>query len=143
MQWWHWMLVGLFFLGAEVATPGGLFALFFGLSGLIVGGLVGLGWVREEWLAWLLFTGLAVAALLLLRRPLRALLERKAVRRPVDSLVGEAALVLEDVVSGGAGKVEVRGSSWTARTAGPSMLAKGLRCRVERIEGLTLWVRPE
>jgi membrane protein implicated in regulation of membrane protease activity len=143
MQWWHWALVGLFFLGAEVATPGGLFALFFGLSGLVVAALVGLGVVRQEWLAWLLFTGVAVAALVLLRRPLRAVLDRKAVKRPVDSLVGEAAVVLEEVAEGGAGKVEVRGSSWTARTAGGSSLAKGRRCRVERIEGLTLWVRSE
>jgi membrane protein implicated in regulation of membrane protease activity len=40
------------------------------------------------------------------------------------------------------GKVELRGSSWSARSA-RAALARGQRCRVERVDGLTLWVRPE
>ena len=36
MAWWTWILFGLALLVVEMLTPGGLFALFFGLSALAV-----------------------------------------------------------------------------------------------------------
>jgi membrane protein implicated in regulation of membrane protease activity len=142
MLWWIWILVGLGLLALEMATPGGLFALFFGLSAVLVGLLVGLGLGGPIWLQWLLFSVLAVVMLLLLRTPLRAKLSVDGPSRTVDTLVGAPGVVLEDVATGGVGKVEVRGSAWSAR-ANEASLAKGQRCTVERVEGLTLWVRPE
>ena len=50
-------------------------------------------------------------------------------------------MVVEEVPPGGVGKAELRGTTWTARTEAASPLAKGQRCRVERVEGLTLWLR--
>ncbi len=61
----------------------------------------------------------------------------------VDRFEDEAAVVLEEVAPGGVGKAELRGTSWSARTAGAAALARGQRCRVERVEGLTLWLRAE
>jgi hypothetical protein len=85
-----------------------------------------------------------------LRRVPGALFRKPLMRRfnlssgkPVDRLEGESAVVIEEVPPGGVGKAEMRGASWTARTAGESPLAKGHRCRVERVEGLTLWLRAE
>ena len=143
MVWWLWILLGLALLFAEMAAPGGFFALFFGLSGLLVGGAVAMGWAGGAAMQWLLFSGVSVAALLLLRAPLKARLNLTGNRRPVDSLVGEEAVIVEDVPGGGVGKVELRGASWNARSAGGAALGRGLRCRVERVEGLTLWVRAD
>ena len=53
------------------------------------------------------------------------------------------ATLLEDLPPGAVGKAELRGSGWTVRSVEPKTLAKGARCRVERVEGLTLWIRPE
>jgi membrane protein implicated in regulation of membrane protease activity len=61
----------------------------------------------------------------------------------VDRLEGETAVVTEDVPPGGVGKAEMRGATWSARSTGDELLAKGRRCRVERVEGLTLWLRAE
>jgi membrane protein implicated in regulation of membrane protease activity len=41
------------------------------------------------------------------------------------------------------GKAELRGTPWEARSATGGALAKGQRCRVERVEGLMLLLRPE
>lgn len=142
MLWWIWILLGLGLLVLEMATPGGLFGLFFGLSAILVGGLVALGWGGSVAVQWVLFSGLAVAMLALLRAPLKARMNVDGRHRAVDSLVGDAGVILEDVVAEGRGKVEIRGSTWTARVDGGS-LAKGQRCRVDRVDGLTLWVRPE
>ncbi len=140
MAWWLWVLLGLALLVVEMMTPGGLFALFFGLSALIVSGVEALG-IAPAWLEWLLFAALGVALLLLLRKPVQARLQTR--QSAVDTLVGEVAIPLEDLAPNATGKVELRGTSWTARNAGESALARGQRCQVQRVDGLTLWIRSE
>lgn len=144
MIWWYWMLLGLVLLGIEMVTPGGFYILFFGLAALIVGSLAGLGFVQAEWLQWLMFSGLAILSLLVFRGPLLAWLKTQEKDLPaVDSLAGESAIPLEDLASSGTGKAELRGTTWTAHNAGPSPLMKGQRCKVERVEGLTIWISAE
>jgi membrane protein implicated in regulation of membrane protease activity len=143
MVWWLWVVLGLVLLAVEMLTPGGFFSFFFGIAALIVGASTGLGLAGPPWMQWLLFSAISVVALAVFRKPLMQKLQMDAPARAVDSLVGNAALVLEDVPAEGMGKVEVRGASWNARSAGAEPLAKGRRCRVDRVDGLTLWVRPE
>jgi membrane protein implicated in regulation of membrane protease activity len=142
MDWWIWVLGGLVLLLAEILTPGGFFVVFFGAGAILVGALKAVGWAGPAWAEWLAFTVLSVAALVLFREPLmrRFRLEQG---KPVDRLEGETALVTEAVAPGGVGKAEMRGASWTARSSGAVALARGQRCRVERVEGLTLWLRAE
>jgi inner membrane protein len=144
MIWWYWMLLGLVLLGVEMATPGGFYILFFGLAALAVGTVTGVGLIQEEWLQWLLFSVLAILSLLVFRGPLLARIKTQDKEMPiVDSIVGESAMPLEDLVPSGTGKAELRGTTWTAHNAGPALLKKGQRCKVERIEGLTLWITAE
>jgi inner membrane protein len=143
MAWWIWVLGGLVLLVAEVTTPGGFFAIFFGAGAILVGGLKALGWDGPAWAEWLVFTVLSVASLAFFRKPLMRRFSLSGGKKTVDRMEGERALVTEDVAPGGVGKAEMRGATWTARTAGDVTLAKGCRCRVERVEGLTLWLRAE
>jgi membrane protein implicated in regulation of membrane protease activity len=144
MIWWYWMLLGLVLLGVEMVTPGGFYILFFGLAALIVGSLAGMGIAQADWLQWLLFPGLAILSLLVFRGPLLARLNKQDKGLPaVDTLAGESAIPLEDLAVSGTGKAELRGTTWTAHNAGPSPLIKGQRCKVERIEGLTIWIAAE
>ncbi len=142
MAWWIWVLGGLLLLVAEVTTPGGFFAIFFGAGAILVGALKALGWEGPAWAEWLVFTILSVVSLALFRRPLMRRFKLSS-GKPVDRLEGETAVVLEEIPPGGVGKAEMRGASWTARTTGDQPLGKGRRCRVERVEGLTLWLRAE
>lgn len=141
MAWWIWVLIGLFLLALEAATPGGLFFLFFGLAGLVVGGLAALGVGGSPAIQWLLFTALALVALVALRGPLKARLNVDGRHKAVDQLSEQEAIALEDLPPGGLGRVELRGSTWSGRNGGDAPIAKGQRCRVERVDGLTLWVR--
>jgi membrane protein implicated in regulation of membrane protease activity len=143
MAWWIWVLGGLVLLVAEVTTPGGFFAVFFGAGAILVGVLKAVGWDAPAWAEWLVFTVLSLVSLGLFRKPLMRRFNLSGGKKTVDRMEGERALVTEDVAPGGVGKAEMRGTSWTARTAGESVLAKGHRCRVERVEGLTLWLRAE
>lgn len=144
MIWWYWMLLGLVLLGVEMATPGGFYILFFGLAALIVGSLAGLEIVQAEWFQWLLFSVLAILSLLVFRGPLLASLKKRDKDLPaVDTLAGESATPLEDLAVSGTGKAELRGTTWTAHNAGATPLVKGQRCKVERVEELTIWISAE
>lgn len=144
MTWWLWAFLGLFLLGSEIVTPGGFYMLFFGIGALVVGALVGLGMIQSEWMSWLLFSLFSIASLVILRPPLRRLMtaEREDVS-PVDTMGGETAIVLDDLPPGATGKVECRGSTWNAHNVGDKPLLKGQRSRVERVDGITLWIKPE
>lgn len=123
-------------------SPGGFYLLFFGIAALIVGGLAGLGVVDSAWLEWLLFSILAVVSLLLFRAPLLRL-TKASPTHAVDTMIGESAVLLDDLASGQTGKAELRGTTWSARNEGTSPLAKGQRAVVTAIDGLMLKVQAD
>ena len=140
MSWWAWVLLGVALLVVEVVAPGGLFALFFGVGAIAVGVLVGVGAGGPGWLQWALFAALSVATLAVFRKRMRGKLAAPGLQ---PDLAGEVAVVIADIPAGGVGKAELRGTPWEARSAAGGPLSRGQRCRVERIEGLALYLRPE
>jgi len=142
MTWWIWCLLGLLLMAAEVVTPGGFFLFFFGASALLVGLATAGGITVTLASQGVVFAVLSVVLLVLLRRPLARRLHVSR-RIPVDSLVGEVGIVLEEMAHQAVGSVELRGSAWKARNAGTTALGARQRCRVERVDGLTLWVRAD
>jgi membrane protein implicated in regulation of membrane protease activity len=144
MSWWIWILVGLALLSLEMLTPGGFFVFFFGLAALVVGAVVGCGLSSTAWFQWLLFSVLSIGSVFLFRkRLLTALKAREGGTVGVETLVGEVATLLDDLAPAGVGKAELRGTAWSVRSEEPRPLPRGQRCRVQRVEGLTLWVKAE
>lgn len=145
MPSWTWVIFGLFLLGAEAVTPGGFFLIFFGLSAILVGALAWLEAAGPVWMEWLLFSAFSVVFLLLVRPRLVDHLSSEHGRgnTTMPDYVGEGATLLEDLPPGAIAKAELRGTSWTVRSRCSSLISRGTRCRVERIDGLTLWIRPE
>ena len=144
MTWWYWILLGLTLAGAELLSPGGFYLLFFGIAAVSVGALAGMDMVQTAWLQWLLFSGLAVLSLLVLRRPLFRLTHSDpAHTREIDSMVGEVATLLENLQPGHTGKAELRGSTWNARNIGTVPLSSGQRATVAKVDDLTIFVQAE
>jgi hypothetical protein len=142
MVWWLWVLLGLALLALEITTPGGFFVLFFGVAALVVGVLLGVGLGGPLWVQLLLFSVLSVGSLLLFRGRLVAWMKsHEPAADRVDSLVGQIAIAQEDLAPGAVGRAELRGTVWTARNADVRPLARGQRCRVERVDGLSLLIR--
>ena len=140
MSWWLWVLLGIGLLVVEMATPGGLFALFFGVGAICTAAAAAVGLPATA--QWLVFTVVSLVLLATLRRNLsERFMQRPAA--PIDSLVGQEVVLLSDVPAGGEGKAELRGVPWGARATSGAPLRAGQRCRVERVEGVTLWVRSE
>jgi len=142
MNTWIWLAAGLVLVVAELTTPSGFFIIFFGLGALTVGLLVGLEAISSLWLELALFSVFSVAYLLIFRDRLQ---HKFQIPPPpnVDSLIGVLAVVQEQLLPGVVGRVEVRGSTWSARNTSSVTLDPGQRARVAAVDGLTLAVIPE
>ncbi len=76
MAWWFWIALGAVLLAAEVIIAADFYLVFFGLAGLVVGGLVLAGVAVPTWAQWLLFAVLSVAGLMVYRRRWKRSLSR-------------------------------------------------------------------
>ena len=141
--WWQWLLFGLVLMVAELATPGGFYLIFFGTSAVIVGFLASFDAAGPEWAQLLLFSLLAVASLVLFRSRLLKMFQPDPQKPSVDQLVGEIGVATEDLAPGQVGRVELRGTTWSAKNRGGASLATGQRIRVVGVDGLLLFVDQE
>jgi membrane protein implicated in regulation of membrane protease activity len=142
LSWWMWMILGLALLACEMITPGTFFFMFLGISGILAGLVAWLAPDLPAWVPWLLFSIFSAVSLAFFRKPLMEKFKLSGKHGPkVDSLIGETALALEDIAPGAIGKVELRGASWTACNAGTQAIQRAGRPKVERVEGLTLYIR--
>lgn len=142
MDWWLWVAGALALMVLELVTPSGFFIMFFGLGAMTVGVLARLGLVDAGWVQWLLFTLLSIGYVLLFRGQVQKMFQPPP-PIPVDSLVGVLAVPQGSIEPGAVGRVEVRGSTWSARNVGSTALTGGQRCTVVSVDGLLLAVRPE
>ena len=143
LLWWHWIVVGLLLVLAEMATAGGFYVIFFGVGALLVGILAAFGLAGPAWAQLLLFSILSVSSLAIFRSRLLRWLQHDPQRPAVDPLIGEIGISQEDITAGGVGRLELRGTAWSARNATSAALPRNTRCRVVRVEGLMLHVVPE
>lgn len=144
MPWWGWIVVGAALLGSELIADAQFYLVFLGVSAVAVG-LIGLAGPQTPiWLQWLLFGGIAMASLMTFRGRLYNLIRAPAVEGEVrGGVLGERVVVQEAIGPGASGRAELRGSVWTAHNVGERALAEGAAARVERVEGLRIYVRPE
>ena len=141
--WWHWLVLGLLLIALELAASGGFYIIFFGVAAIIISLMAALGAETPVWLELLLFSTLSVGSLLFFRSPLMRWMNIAGAGVDVDSLVGETGVAQQDIPPGDIGRVELRGTSWTARNSGAMRLTTGQRCTVIRVERLTLFVEAE
>jgi membrane protein implicated in regulation of membrane protease activity len=141
MTWWAWLILGFALMAAEIVSMG-LFLLFVGISAVIVGTLSWAGIVGPEWMEWLMFSIMSIVSVALFRKPLMRRL-RLNEKKEVDTMIGEGARATEDIPANGQGKVELRGTVWMARNLGGAPILRGQASRVERVDGIVLFVRAE
>jgi hypothetical protein len=141
VTWWAWLVTGLALMVAELLLPTGFFLFFFGLGGLVTGFLDYIGLLPSLESQGITFIALSLFCVVLLRKPLLAKFHIKNRLHAVDSLIGETAKALEPIAPQAIGKVELRGSPWSALNTGSQSIACDVRCRVEKVDGLTLHVR--
>lgn len=135
------MAGGFLLLATETLAPG-VFLLFFGLGAVFMGFVELIFPDLPLWVDILLFLGISTLWLALFRRRLIAYIERRNPAKKVDSIAGEVAIALDDLAPSVMGRAELRGAGWSAMNLSDQLIPKSARCRVEKVEGLTLLVRP-
>ncbi len=137
---WHWWVLGLLLLVAEVLTPGTFF-MWIGAAAFVTGFaawvLPGLSWPGEIVLFALL--SLAAVAVWFRFRPMRRSDDAdNGLNQRGRQLVGRELTLVSDIVNG-VGQARLHDSVW--RVSGPD-LASGSRVRVVATDGATLKIKP-
>lgn len=139
LVFWHWFVLGLLLLIAEVLLPTGFFLLFIGAAAILVGALA---WLAPA-LAWeaqaVLFGVLSIASFFVWRRfsPGNPASDQPALNRRGHSYVGRTFTLAAPIVDG-VGKLHVDDSQW--RITGPDVAA-GVQVKVVAVDGTTLQVQ--
>ena len=135
-----WLGLVILFLIAEGATVS-LVSLWFAAGAVVAmfAALLGAG----IWLQTGLFLVVSGALLLMLRPIVRRYLVPKITATNVDSLVGATGLVTEAIDNVTAsGQVKLGAMEWTARSTTGENIPQGTLIRVDRIEGVKVYVTP-
>jgi membrane protein implicated in regulation of membrane protease activity len=139
MVWWVWVVLGFILLATEFAS-GSMHVAFFAVGAFVVGILVGFGVDIPLWGQLLIFTGVSLFAFFFLR-PIAVRKLKLDQKKVVDTLVGEQATAMEEIAPQAIGRAELRGTTWSARNVGETVLNRGQRCVVADVEGLTIHIR--
>ena len=135
-----WLGLMILFLIAEGATVS-LVSLWFAAGAVVAmfAALLGAG-IRLQTGLFLVVSG---ALLLMLRPIVRRYLVPKITLTNVDSLVGATGLVTEAIDNVTAsGQVKLGAMEWTARSTTGENIPQGTLIRVDRIEGVKVYVTP-
>ena len=140
MVWWGWLVIGVLLLGAELfIIEADFFLVFLGVAAIITG-LLGFAMPGlPEWVQWLIFSGLALVSMVFFRKRVYRLLRRDVPDMANDMLLEHLTLPVGLPVDESC-RVDLRGSTWTARNVGKVPISPGARVRIVAVDGITLSV---
>ena len=135
-----WLVAMVIFMAAEAMTVT-LVSVWFaaGALGAVIVALLGGGLVMQV----TVFLALAVALLLSLRGIVRKHFNPRISKTNVDSVIGATGVVVTPVNNIAAlGQVQIGGVEWSARSSDNSHIPAGTLVKVEKIEGVKVFVTP-
>ena len=135
-----WLGLTVAFLVAEAATVT-VVALWFAAGALaaMAAALLGGGIFLQTGV----FLAVSAVALTALRPLVRKYLTPKLTATNIDSVIGSVGMVtaaIDNVTA--SGQVKLNGMEWSARSSSGEPICQGTRIRVDRIEGVKVFVSP-
>lgn len=143
MNWAAYIWLGLMaaFLVAEAACPCHLISIWFAVGSLVAVVVALMG--GALWLQTLLFLLVSCGLLVALWPLAKKFLKPRLTATNVDSVIGSVGLVTVAVDNLTAvGQVKLNGMEWTARSTSGDPIPEGTQVRVDRIEGVKVFVSP-
>ena len=143
MNWFAlvWLILLVFFIMAETATVT-VVSLWFAAGALtaLVASLLG----AELWLQATLFAVVSVVLLCALRPVVKKYFTPKLTKTNVDAVLGTTGLVTEKIDNTlSQGRVKLGTMEWSARSTAGETVEEGTLVRVDRIEGVKVFVTKE
>lgn len=135
-----WLILTVVFLIAEAATVT-VISLWFAAGSLTAMAMALLG--GSIWMQVLVFLVVSAAALTALRPLVRKYLTPRLIATNIDSIIGSVGIVTAAIDNIGAtGQVKLNGMDWTARSTSGEAIEAGTKVRVDKIEGVKVFVSP-
>ena len=140
METFMWLALLVLFILAETATVS-MVSTWFAVGSLaaLIAALLG----AKLWLQITLFVVVSAGCLALLRPLAKKHFNPRITRTNVDALAGKTCLVtgtIDNVAS--CGQVKIGDVEWTARSSTGEPIAVGTQVRVDRVEGVKVYVTP-
>ena len=140
MNWFaiFWLVLFIVFLMAEASTVV-VVSLWFAIGALtaMIASIFG----AEFWLQAVLFFSVSIALLCALRPLTKKYFTPKITRTNVDAVVGATGRVVETVQNDlTQGRVKLGGMEWSARSTSGEILEVGTPVKVDKIEGVKVFV---
>ena len=142
MQWiaFIWLGLMLLFLYMESATVT-LVSFWFAAGSLAA--LIASLFNAPLWLQGVLFLAVSCLTLALLRPLFKKYITPKIVKTNIDTVIGTTGLVTASIDNVSAkGQVKLGAMDWTARSTSGDPISEGTLIRVDRIEGVKVFVTP-
>ena len=139
-----WIILGLVLLGLEQAFAAGFYLFFFGVAAILTGVLAALGVLPGAIVQLVVFIA-ATLSLVYFREQLLGMFGKggAAPKDDFDSPVGGVGEAAQEIAAGGHGKINFRGSSWSAKNVGSDTVSAGERVKVQAVDGLVLNISKE
>lgn len=135
-----WLVLMFLFVSMELATVS-MTSLWFA-AGALVAVIASLLHVPVA-VQVVLFIAVSGACLWLLRPMVKKYFTPKLTKTNVDAMIGREGIVTAQVDNLQAtGTVKLSGLEWSARSSSGDTIASGVRVRVDRIEGVKVYVTP-
>ena len=135
-----WLGLTVAFLIAEAATVT-VISLWFAAGALAAMAMALAG--GAVWMQAVTFLVVSAAALTALRPLVRKYLTPRLTATNIDSVIGAIGIVSVAIDNiSAAGQVKLNGMDWTARSTSGDLIPAGTRVRVDRIEGVKVFVSP-
>lgn len=135
-----WLVLMVGFLIAESATVA-LVSIWFAVGALTA--LIASLLHAQLWVQVTVFLAVSCLLLALLRPLVRKFINPRIVKTNVDSVIGTVGKVTQTVDNlAPSGQVKLGAMEWTARSVSGDVIPEGTLVRVERIEGVKVFVVP-
>ncbi len=135
-----WLVLMIFFICVEASTVV-MVSLWFAAGALVamIASLLG----AQLWLQVVLFAVVSAVLLACLRPVFRKYMKPKISRTNLDSVIGASGLVtarIDNVMA--QGRIKLGAMEWTARSSSGQVIEEGTLIKVDRIEGVKVFVTP-
>ena len=135
-----WLVLTVILLITEAATVT-VVSLWFAAGALAAMAMALAG--GSIWLQVLVFLVVSAAALTALRPLVRKYLTPKLTATNIDSLIGSIGIVTAAIDNiAASGQIKLNGMEWTARSSSGELIETGTKVRVDKIEGVKVFVSP-
>lgn len=141
MDWVVWLILMVVFLIAEACTVS-LVSIWFAVGSM--GALIASMCDAQLWIQITVFLVLSATLLACMRPFVKKFIKPKITATNADSIIGSEGFVTEDIDNLSArGQVKLGGMFWSARSTSGDPISKDTKVKVDRIEGVKVFVSPE